>query len=241
MPISRLKRIVYTKNLAEHYDEDRCKRLGDILFWKKEEHELHAALSVLDLNIQNILEAGCGTGRFLEKNKNAKWVMYGLDISPYMLKIAKKKMGALNNECHLIQADISHIPFNNFHPDFVYSIRVINQLPSKEYALKAIAELIRICNHPGAILIEYINAWSISRFSKPSTLLTIRDVKRIVYKHKECEIIYLHGILTFSQSIWNLAPPSLLPHIEKLDSIISKFIPFFATRCYVLIKKGSLT
>lgn len=163
---------------------------------------------------------------------------FGFDISPYMLGMASQKSETKQFDCNLIRADLSHMPLSNRKIDFVYSIRVMNQLPSREYALHTIKELLRICNAPGAILLEYVNSWSLSRFSfKRSTYLSINDIKSIIREKKGCKLVYVRGVLFFSQTLWIHLPRLLLRPLMKLDSLLSKLLPMFSTRCYVLLQK----
>jgi ubiquinone/menaquinone biosynthesis C-methylase UbiE len=234
-------KLIYTQIIAKNYEKNRQSNLGDIAFWKKEQQELQYGIGASALNIHEVLEAGCGTGRFIPDIAGKGYVVLGLDLSHHMLGMARRKIKEKQFNCNLIRADISNIPFNNFKADFVYCIRVMNQLPSREYAFNTIKELCRICKTPGAILLEYVNSWSLSRASsKSSTLLSIRDVQKILHRERNCRIVYVHGILFFSQTLWTRLPRLLLHPIVELDSLLCRLLPMFSTRCYVLVKKGEL-
>jgi len=76
----------------------------------------------------NVLDLGCGTGRYFHCLQNVKSLV-GVDISEPMLKIAREnpisKHAIATDQIHLIQGDIS---FTNFAPrsfDFVYSVGVL--------------------------------------------------------------------------------------------------------------------
>jgi len=168
----------------------------------------------------------------------SEYTIHGVDVSQYMLSVAHEKMEKRSHHCNLYRADVSHLPFRDNTFDFVYCVRVINQLPSKEYALNALCELERVCKNYGSILAEYVNEWGLSRFSRtPSTVFSIWDVRRTLSLQRECKIRYVHGILFFSQSLWNILPLPLLRLVAKLDMLFCKFLPRFSTRCYVLIYK----
>ena len=230
--------IVYTQNIAETYESDRQNNVGDLAFWEKERQELQFGIATSKLDIHTALEAGCGTGRFIPDMVRKGYTLFGFDISPYMLGMASKKSETKQFDCNLIRADLSHIPLSDRKIDFVYSIRVMNQLPSREFALHTITELFRICKTPGAILLEYVNSWSLSRFSfKSSTYLSINDIKSIIREEKGCKLFYVRGVLFFSQTIWTHLPRLLLRPLMKLDSFLCRLLPMFSTRCYVLIRK----
>ncbi len=230
--------MVYTQTIAKSYEKNRRSNVGDIAFWKKEQQELQLGINASRLDIHEVLEAGCGTGRFIPDMARKGYAVFGLDLSPYMLGMARAKAETQQSNCNFVRADITHIPFKSFKVDFVYSIRVMNQLPSREYALEAIKELSRICKAPGAILFEYVNGWSLSRLSlEPSTYLSIRDIETICRREKNCRIVYVRGIVFFSQTLWARLPRLLLHPIVRLDSFLCRLLPMFSTRCYVLMKK----
>ena len=61
-------------------------------------------------NIHSILDLGCGTGALLKEIKelNIAEQLFGIDISPNMLEIAKNKLG---NDATLILGDSERLPF----------------------------------------------------------------------------------------------------------------------------------
>jgi SAM-dependent methyltransferase len=71
----------------------------------------------LDKN-HNILDLGCGTGRFLE------FANYGVDISPEMIRVAKTKF----QEKQICEGSVSSIPFPNRYFDVIYCLHVIMHL-----------------------------------------------------------------------------------------------------------------
>jgi ubiquinone/menaquinone biosynthesis C-methylase UbiE len=97
--------INYYRKQAKIYDNSRFFFLfgrGIIAHWiMKESPNAH------------LLEIGCGTGFFLNKfNKNSNLQLTGIDLSPEMLKIAKKKLG---NEVKLLNTDVlSYDPETKF-------------------------------------------------------------------------------------------------------------------------------
>lgn len=239
MKNNEISRVIYTTELAENYEKNRSENEGDKYFWEKEKQEIIFAMNFSGLRIHSLLEAGCGTGRFLPDFIEKGYDVLGLDFSPYMLQVAKRKVVAKQPNCSLIRADIRHIPISSKQLDFIYSIRVMNQLPSRSYAIDGIKELIKTSKSPSGILIEYVNTWSISRLSfKKSTHLSIKDIMSIL-KEKETrhKLVYVRGILFFSQTLWNKIPSLLFSPFVRIDSFMCRKFPIFSTRCYVLIMK----
>lgn len=231
-------KIIYGSVIAETYERDRQATLADIIFWEKEQQELNHAITSLEYSVHKILDAGCGTGRFILDLAKSGYLVLGLDLSPYMLAMARKKLIGKQFNYNLIQASVSNLPFKDGTLDFIYCIRVMNQLPTKEFALSALIEFCRVCKSPGGILMEYVNSLGLSRFSKrASTHLLIRDIQGILIQQENCILFYLRGILFFSQTLWNLLPKSILRFVVILDILFCRLLPIFSTRCYVLINK----
>lgn len=76
----------------------------------------------------DVLDLGCGTGRYFHCLQNVKSLV-GVDISAPMLKIARDNPISKNtitiDQIHLIRGDISFVSFTPQSFDFVYSIGVL--------------------------------------------------------------------------------------------------------------------
>jgi ubiquinone/menaquinone biosynthesis C-methylase UbiE len=84
-------------------------------------------------NNSTILDAGCGTGSFLNilsKNKTLK--LYGIDVSRKMLEIAKKK---LKNRAKLSLTPVEKIDYKNKF-DYIFSIIAMHHYSDQEEAIK---------------------------------------------------------------------------------------------------------
>jgi len=235
---NKIPKIGYGQVQAKTYERDRRSTFADFLFWEREKQELFYAINASSFPLCEILEAGCGTGRFMSDLVKRGYPIHGVDVSQHMLAVAHEKMGKRSHYYNLYRADLSHLPFRDNTFDFVYCFRVMNQLPSKEYALNALRELCRVCKNSGSILVEYVNEWGLSRFSRMSTTyFSIRDVRRTLSQQRDCKISYVRGILFFSQSLWNVLPRKILRWFVKFDALFCRFFAELSTRCYVNICK----
>ena len=90
---------------APFYDWENAQTLGrrDVPFWRN--LALNAGGSVLEL--------GCGTGRVSIPLARAGVPLVGVDRSPAMLSLARRRVvrGRLHQHLRLVQADIRHLPF----------------------------------------------------------------------------------------------------------------------------------
>jgi len=89
-----------------------------------------------EINLKNsskILDAGCGTGNFLEiLSVNKTLELYGIDISPRMLEIAKKK---LKNKAKLNLIDVEKIGYRNKF-DYIFSIEAFHHFSNQEIVMR---------------------------------------------------------------------------------------------------------
>lgn len=99
-----------------------------------------------DNNIKKILEAGCGTGRWLKSLSRLNKKLFGLDFSIQMLKIAKSEI----SETGLVNADACHLPFNDNSFDMIFCVNAIHHFPDKKYFL---SEVYRCLDSTGILCI----------------------------------------------------------------------------------------
>ena len=83
-------------------------------------------------NYKNILEAGCGTGKWISSIEAKRRKIFGLDYSFDMMKIAKEEKSQLN----LVNADAVYIPFKNNSFNLIFCVNAIHHFPDKEKFIK---------------------------------------------------------------------------------------------------------
>jgi len=81
---------------------------------------------------KGILEAGCGTGRWISSLRGDSKNIFGLDYSIDMMKIPKAEKSYLN----LINANAVHIPFKDNIFDLIFCVNAIHHFPDKEKFIK---------------------------------------------------------------------------------------------------------
>lgn len=78
--------------------------------------------------VHKILEAGCGTGRWLKSLHKLNKKLFGLDYSIQMLKTAKDATDIDG----FVNADAINLPFNNNSFDMIFCINAIHHFPEKK-------------------------------------------------------------------------------------------------------------
>ena len=238
MERKNLTKTAYNAQQSKEYDEKRFTTPAGKLFQKLELEQLQNVLQLIH-SPGRVLEVGCGTGRFLETVIDGGHQAYGVDPSPDMLKISESKYSGRANVKFEI-GEGANLPYEDEQFDFVYSIRTLNQTESREYAFRTIAELIRVTKPGGILLIEFCNSLRpYSPAKKRATVLSIFDIRRTMREYEDVRIVKLRGILILSETLLNRVPRMLLPAWGLLDRILSRILPMFAARCYVILKRAS--
>ncbi len=139
---------------AETYDD----REGNALLYA-EQRAVLPLLENMRLSDTRILDAGCGTGRYLEAMRAFKpRALTGVDFSPSMLKQAKRKFR--DSEVSLLLAGIDALPFADASFDFVLSTLAIDHLPDLR---NGVQELSRVLSAQGAMIVSVFHPDGLKR------------------------------------------------------------------------------
>lgn len=74
----------------------------------------------------SILDVGCGTGTQLELYQRYKCNLYGLDLSPAMLEVARKRLG---DTAQLDLGDATKMPYEDDQFDLAISMLSLHEMP----------------------------------------------------------------------------------------------------------------
>lgn len=98
----------------------------------------------------NILELGCGTGRFLPFMSKCGYRMTGIDISEGMLREARQRLEAEGDDTsQLVTGNACAMNFNDGSFDAVYAILVINLIPDYQIPFGEVARILK----PGGVFV----------------------------------------------------------------------------------------
>lgn len=223
----------YDRESSLRYDDERFRTPHGKCFDRLEKQQLCRAMRCLKAP-KRILEVGCGTGRFTLLALGANNLVFGVDPSLHMLGLAASKASSVGQACW-VQGEGALLPFSDDSFDLVYSIRVLNQMASSEYALRAVEEMLRVSSK--WVLAEFVNRRRLFKRSDLGVQLVVADVERLVGSDSGVHLVDTSGVLFFSQSILRKIPVSFLPLFVKVDGWLSSRLPHLCSRIYMTLRK----
>jgi ubiquinone/menaquinone biosynthesis C-methylase UbiE len=184
-----------------------------------------------------VLEVGCGTGRFLLTAAESGMRCHGVDLSPDMLAEAKAKLGSRGLMAELHECSGQALPLRDRQFDFVYSIRATNQMISRQNALDAIYEMTRVCRPGGRLLVEFVNACRrpLGR-GRRDVYLWPSDVAEAA-EQGGARMLRLRGAFFFGMTAIHRVPTIFRPVLITLDGLLSRLVPALCARCYATFEK----
>jgi ubiquinone/menaquinone biosynthesis C-methylase UbiE len=97
----------------------------------------------------NILDVGCGTGSHLELYQRYKCNLYGIDLSPSMLNVARNRLG---DTAQLDLGDATDMPYKDDKFDLVISMLSLHEM-SPEIRSATLNEIKRVIKSEGRLLL----------------------------------------------------------------------------------------
>lgn len=226
----------YSAEQAKVYDENR---FADQAGRKIHETELGQLLyAIKPIQMERSIEVGCGTGRLLIELLELGYSVDGLDASPEMLDKLKEKLRSKNNDITLLHGECGKIPCEANIYDFVYSIRLLNQTESSDYALRSISEMVRISKPGGRILVECINKWR-PRVGRNKSLTTRLSPNEMISAGLSAGAtpVYIRGAFFLGMGTYERFSGKMLHSVVRFDRVLSRVFPRFCSRTYVLFQK----
>lgn len=218
------------------YDAKRFTSHGGKLFDRMEKDILRAWLP--PNKESKILECGAGTGRFSAAVAREGYHLTATDVSEGMLEQAKNRIAEarLTDNVNIRIGDIYNLEFDDASFDFVYSIRVLNQLCSNDDKRRAICEMARVVRPGGRLLFDVVNLWSLAILRNPSWHISPRNVKKIL---QSCGMqpVSTIGRMMLTQTMLEILPAPLANMVNAVDKAMCAVAPIFGTRVYFVAEK----
>ena len=191
-----VKRDEYVANFSMEWDLHRNTQLDSISGYGESERTFveKTGFDLRMLKGKLILDAGCGSGRFMEIAAKYGAEVVGFDLS-YAVDSAFANMG-LNKNINIIQADIFDLPLKIESFDFIYSIGVLHHTPCTKDAFMRLPGLLKT-NGEIAIWVYADEPFHVKVFNRVSGLYRFFTTKmplRMLYRfcHIAVPLYYLY-------------------------------------------------
>ena len=118
---------------------------------------------------ESVLDIGCGSGTHLQLALKRGMDITGIDASPYMISLARKRLG---NQCELKKAKAEDIPFDDNEFDLVF---MINTLEFLDDPLSALREAGRVAKR-GVFIVTFNSFSRYCRWQKICSIFSRRNL-----------------------------------------------------------------
>jgi ubiquinone/menaquinone biosynthesis C-methylase UbiE len=174
-------------------------------------------LSKYFVNTGNILDFGCGTGRFLLWLSSRASLVVGIDVTEEMLAQAKENVRNLKN-VELWLCECTHLPFRDESFDDILDVAVLQVLIlAKEDAEKAAEEMVRTLKVGGrAYVIEQVSK---TRRIPENYMKMFKGCRCIVQK----PILRGKGSKIIALAERRIIPKSAFPLFARLELLLAKY------------------
>lgn len=153
-----------------------------------------------------ILEIAAGTGRTSSRLAGEGRRVFGLDITPEMLQIARKKSGACPG-LHFVRGDAFSLPFPEQSFDAVVCARMLQMVP-REYYADFGQQVERVLRPGGVLVVELWNARYHRLRSLGVTRSNTQGMKDTFIHPREWQGLF--GPCLLAEGCWGLGYPLLL-------------------------------
>lgn len=232
-----VKETAYDKKNAAGYDSYRFTDKSGKAIHKMETSRLFQSLTFPPTGAR-VLEVGCGTGRLMREVSDRGYIVDGADASGPMLEEASAKFSEMENKPEFILCEAAVIPIPDASYDLCYSIRLLNQTESPEYALRVVNEILRVTKPGGQALIEFVNQnrprWGMNQRSTTRLRpIAVREAAEAA----GAQFLGWKGAFFISMQAYKKCPDMFLPIAAAIDSCLSSLFPRLCSRVYLNVKK----
>lgn len=147
----------------------------DVIGQYTDHSEQYPVVTSMRLNKNSVLlDAGCGTGRFLA-NTVSDQLFVGLDVSIEMLRVARDDL----KRGLFVVGELEHLPFKEGVFDEVISSRVLQHIKNQGQAIK---EFSRVCKKNGDVIVLSLNTWTLHCLYKNMRIYKLSKIINYPFK-----------------------------------------------------------
>ena len=179
--------------------------------------------------------------KVINRTYKKNYIVDGVDASTGMLIKLQKKFKHIKSSSKFYISESAKLPFKDNDYNFVYSIRLLNQTESIEYALESIKEMVRVVEPGGYVLVEFVNnnRPQVGRNATKTVRLSHNLITDFISKNNDnASVVKNKGVFFFGMGAIDVIPVFLLNFFSKIDEVFSFLFPKYCSRGYVLIKKN---
>lgn len=181
-----------TNDVIENWDKEAAewdKNIKKPKFYVNIENGYSRFLDFMKKEISNsnrsanliALDSGCGTGSIADVLKNKGYRVFGIDISPEMLRFAHKDPAAVQ----YVLANSLDLPYVDNHFDVVCTRGVLLSHVGKKYMDLFIQEHNRVLKNGGLFIFDFITHFdkSETRYRRKKTSIDYKSMAELLKKH----------------------------------------------------------
>lgn len=127
------------------------------------------------------LDSGCGTGTIADELKNKGYRVFGVDISPQMLRFAHKNPASIQ----YVLANSLDLPYSNKYFDLVCTRGVLISHMGKKYVDLFLQEHNRVLKDGGLFVFDFITHFNTSetRYRREKAYMSFKHMSRLLEEH----------------------------------------------------------
>ncbi len=137
---------------ANTYDSDTDTLAGKVNDFVNKYHILN---HLNNNNVNSILDAGGGTGKFAIPLSEMGYDVTLIDISPSSIEIAKQKAFSCKTKLTIVEGNVESLNIDSNHFDFILSQGPLSYTPNP---VEMIKEMYRVLKPQGTIWIDFYNS-----------------------------------------------------------------------------------
>lgn len=179
-----------------------------------------ASLTREEMQGKLVLDAGCGVGRYMSVASQYGAEVIGVDLS-FSVEQAMENVGH-DPQCHVIQADLTNLPFDVGTFDYVFSLGVLHHMPDPPGGFKALVPLLKPGGDMAVSVYSSHSPYYPYTASRRLRKVTVHMNKRLLYMLTSVMALVLYPIyrIPFVKVLFMLAPISMHPEFawRQLDT-----------------------
>jgi len=168
-----------------------------------------------------LLDFGCGVGRMTRAFSRHFTSCVGIDASENMIRLARD-FNSGQPRCEFIASEASQLPFEENTFDFVFTVLVLQHLPSKGMILQYISEFLRVAKDHGTIVFQVPSRVPLRRRIQPrrrlwSLLASVGFPPTLLFRRLGLAPVRMNGISKQAIEKFVCAHGAHLQGVERFD------------------------